>query len=149
MDIPTGLGPVRGDGFALRRIVSNLLENAVKYTPPGGRITVTATEGKGVLNLHVVDTGPGIAKADQARIFEKYYRACDSSGLHEVETARGVGLGLYRARLFAERIGGRIDLQSIPGEGSMFTLSLIRWVTGAELENNSEAYSHERTSAGR
>ena len=149
VDIPTGLGPVRGDGFALRRIVSNLLENAVKYTTPGGKITVTVTEGKGVLNLHVGDTGPGIAKADQARIFEKYDRACDSSGLHEVETARGVGLGLYLARLFAERIGGRIDLQSIPGEGSRFTLSLIRWVTGAELENNSEAYSHERTSAGR
>jgi signal transduction histidine kinase len=130
VDLPTGRCPVRGDAFAVRRIVSNLLENAVKYTPAGGRITLWASQTSQVVRLHVRDTGRGIAESELSKIFDKFYRVGEDTTRTDLDTERGVGLGLYLARLLAGQIGARIEVESRRGEGSIFTLQLEKWESG-------------------
>jgi len=109
---------VRADRVHLRRLFLNLIHNAVKFTPPGGDIRIhMATRGNDV-RIAVSDTGPGISPADQEKIFEKFFRA------HDAKTAPGTGLGLSIARSIARAHQGRIDVQSISGQGSTFTVSL-------------------------
>ena len=140
VELPPDLGPVRGDQFAVRRIISNLLENAVKYTPAGGRITVSVTETSGSIRLHVRDTGRGIRPEEMARIFDKFYRVGEDTTRSDMDTERGVGLGLYLARLLAGQIGARIEVESSPGEGSTFTLELERWeTTSADQHHETES----------
>jgi heavy metal sensor kinase len=111
---------VRGDAAALGRAVFNLVENAVKYTPPGGRVTLSLECGDGLARIAVEDTGIGIDAGDQERIFEPFVRLDEARSR---ETG-GTGLGLAIARSIAVAHGGRVTVQSTPKAGSRFTLEL-------------------------
>ena len=100
--------------------VGNLLDNAVKYTPPGGSVTVSAVAYDFFCRVDVRDTGIGIPEAEQARVFQRFYRAGDA---HEAE---GVGIGLYLSRQIAAGQGGYLKVASAPGKGSTFSLFLPR-----------------------
>ena len=109
---------VRGDRHRLQRVVANLLDNAIKYTPVGGRIDLSLTGVGDCVRLEIADSGLGIAPDEQPRVFERFYR-CDAS-----RSDRGGGLGLSLALAFARAHGGTIELVSEPGRGSAFTLVL-------------------------
>jgi signal transduction histidine kinase len=112
------LPQVRGDAERLRQVLTNLIDNAIKYSPAGGDVEVRAYREDGRLRVDVSDQGPGIAKDDQRLIFEKFGRV--SGG-----TARpGTGLGLFIARSIAEAHGGLLEVASAPDHGSTFTLEL-------------------------
>jgi len=119
------LPQVRGDAERLRQVLTNLIDNAIKYSPAGGDVEVRAYREDGRLRVDVSDRGPGIAKDDQRLIFEKFGRV--SGG-----TARpGTGLGLFIARSIAEAHGGVLEVASAPDQGSTFTLELPLDGTGA------------------
>jgi len=116
---------VLGDEVALRTLIRNLLENAIRYTEPGGHITLGArieqdAGGRDWAVLSVTDDGVGIPLADQQRIFERFYRV-DKARSRETG---GTGLGLSIVRHVAERHGGRVEVRSIMGAGSTFTVRL-------------------------
>jgi signal transduction histidine kinase len=106
------------DRDRIRQVASILLDNAVKYTAEGGKVTVRVRETNGWAELEVSDTGVGIPEDQLPLIFERFYRADPS------RTAGGAGLGLSIARQIAEAHGGTIEVESTPGEGSTFTLLL-------------------------
>ena len=106
------------DADMIRRVLINLLENAVKFTPSGGVISLEASENGAWAQLCVADSGPGIAPADQERIFDKYTR------LNPKEESKGFGLGLAYCRLAVKGHGGKIWVESQPGRGSRFCLTL-------------------------
>jgi heavy metal sensor kinase len=119
------LGPVepvlvQGDHAHLRRLLLNLVDNGIKYTPPGGNVTLSLQSGGGWASIKVEDTGIGIPREDQARIFQRFYR----SGQARSSGEGGAGLGLCIARSIAEAHGGRIDIDSHPGRGSTFAVLL-------------------------
>jgi signal transduction histidine kinase len=101
---------------------TNLVDNAVKYTPPGGRVEVTGGSEGAEIVIRVSDTGIGIPEAKLPRIFERFYRVDKA---RSKETG-GTGLGLSIARHIAENHGGRVAVESTPGEGSTFTVNLPR-----------------------
>ena len=96
----------------------NLLDNAVKYTPPGGKISVSVVLWEMYVELKVTDTGKGISESNQASIFRRFYRE------EEVHEQQGVGIGLYLAREIVTRQGGYIKVVSEPGHGSEFSIML-------------------------
>ena len=98
--------------------LGNLIDNAIKYTPAGGSVTVSVTPYELFCRIDVTDTGPGIPEDGQGRIFERFYRS------PAVRDAQGVGLGLYLAREIAAANGGYIKVTSRPGNGSTFSLFL-------------------------
>ena len=98
----------------------NLVDNAVKYTPAGGAVTLRAVGYELFCRVDVTDTGPGIPESEQARIFQRFYRSPSAS------EAEGVGIGLYLARQIAAGQGGYLKVSSRPGEGSTFSLFLPR-----------------------
>ena len=98
----------------------NLVDNAVKYTPAGGSVTLRAREYELFCRIDVTDTGPGIPEAEQAKIFQRFYRS------PAVSWEEGVGIGLYLARQIAAGQGGYLKVTSRPGEGSTFSLFLPR-----------------------
>ncbi len=100
-------------------MLSNLLSNAIKFTPDGGQVTVRLARVKGLIELSVVDTGPGIDPADQHTIFERYRQGEQTSASHP-----GTGIGLALARELAELHGGSIRVESEPGKGACFTLQI-------------------------
>ncbi|MGK7296883.1 MAG: ATP-binding protein [Candidatus Wenzhouxiangella sp. M2_3B_020] len=104
----------------VEKILLNLLSNAIKFTPAGGRVTVSLEPSGNEAELAVADTGPGIAQADQERIFERFYRA------ESAENDRTVGAGIGLALVFesARAAGGRLHLDSAPGRGSRFSVTL-------------------------
>lgn len=106
------------DSEGLRQILENLLSNALKFTERGGRISARAARDEGEVRIDVKDSGVGIPEAELGRIFDRFFR---SSGSGHSE---GSGLGLYIARRVAERLGGRIAVESRHGEGSQFTVWL-------------------------
>jgi len=111
---------VDADPTRLRRVLANLVDNAVKYTPAGGRVTCAAqAEGADTL-LVVRDTGSGIAADDLPRIWDRLYRADRS------RSERGLGLGLSLVKAIVEAHGGRVEVSSTPGAGSAFTVRLPR-----------------------
>jgi len=111
------LPAIIGDRARLLQVISNLVDNAVKYTPDGGKITVTAHHDKdALLEVRVADTGIGISEKDQARLFEKFFRA-DHPLVREVA---GTGLGLAITKGIVEMHGGRIWVESQLGQGSTF-----------------------------
>lgn len=120
MDVPATLPFVRGDANLLHEVLQNLLDNAVQYTHPGGKITVTAQARERDVVVTVADTGIGIPLADQERIFERFYRV-DAARSRE---AGGTGLGLSIARHIVESHGGRIWVESEIGAGSKFSFSV-------------------------
>ena len=104
-----------GDPRAIIQILVNLLANAVRHSPPGGRVTLSLVAGTEFASATISDEGPGIAPTDQERIFERFEQA---------EPGGGAGLGLAIARRLARSMGGDITLVSVPGEGARFTLSV-------------------------
>ncbi len=112
---------VRGNVRGLQRIVVNLLENAVKYTPEGGCVTVFLRDGEKDVRIIFRDTGVGIAEKDLPLVFNRLYR-CDSS-----RSQPGFGLGLCLASAVARAHGGHIAAESKPGEGSTFAVTLPRY----------------------
>ena len=142
VNIPADLW-VTGNALHLRQVITNLLDNAAKYSPPHGRIEITAqalllsqlpddqadygTLASGgdpeIVKVSICDEGEGIAPEDADKIFEKFVRAPRSL----TTSVRGTGLGLYICRRFIETMGGRLWLErSIPGKGSIFSFYLIR-----------------------
>jgi heavy metal sensor kinase len=123
--IELSLGPlspvtVQGDYEHLRRLIMNLVDNAIKYTPSKGRVDLSCVAEDDWARITVSDTGVGLSPEDQERVFQRFYR---------VEPARskegeGTGLGLCIARSIAEAHGGRIEVVSLPGQGATFTVFL-------------------------
>lgn len=111
---------VRGDPVHLTNVVSNLIDNAIKYSPEAPAVRVTTSNRGGFLYLEVRDRGIGIARGDHQRVFEKYYR-CPTGNRHDV---KGFGLGLSFVRLLAEAHGGAVALDSARGQGTRVVLSL-------------------------
>ena len=151
VEVPAKLPPVRGDHAALRRVLTNLIENALKYTPEGGSVTVRACVERAEsqaeqVSVSVTDTGYGISPDDLPHIFGKFYRGgfppapasseavADGSVKVNVspvgerreapQRVPGVGLGLYLARTVIERLGGSISAESVVSGGSTFTVRL-------------------------
>ena len=113
------LPAIRGDRTRLRQVLGNLIENAVKYSPEGGEVRVSAAAANGAVRIAVRDAGPGIPRDQQGRIFEKFGRV-DVPGASKP----GTGLGLFIARSIAEAHGGSLDVSSGAEPGSTFTLTL-------------------------
>jgi heavy metal sensor kinase len=109
---------VPGDRDRLRQALANLIDNAVKYTPAGGRVTIRARRDGSGVRIEVADTGPGIAAHDQPRIWERLYRGDQS------RAERGLGLGLSLVRAIIRAHGGTADVASEPGSGATFTIHL-------------------------
>jgi len=120
-DVPV----VLGDDGRLRQVVGNLVTNALTHTPPDARVTVSLAEdadAPGMVVLRVADTGPGMAEADAARVFERFYRADASRN----RAAGGTGLGLAIVASLVRAHGGTVDLTTAPGRGATFTVRLPR-----------------------
>jgi signal transduction histidine kinase len=109
---------VEVDRSRMRQVLANLLDNAVKYTPAGGHVTITATRNGPDAVLTLADTGVGIPPAELPRIWDRLYRGDKS------RSTRGLGLGLSLVRAIVAAHGGRVDVQSTPGAGSTFELRL-------------------------
>ena len=116
---PTGAA-ARFDPKWTGEAVCNLLDNGVKYTPAGGRITVSVTLYELFCRIDVTDTGPGLAEEEQAKVFQRFYRS------PAVQDQAGVGIGLYLVRQIAAGQGGYVRVDSAPGAGSTFSLFLPR-----------------------
>jgi signal transduction histidine kinase len=119
---PTGATTARCDELRLKQVLVNLVENAIKYSPDGGRIDVRVVDEDDWLRIEVHDEGLGIPPSEQARIFEKFYRL-------DAEMTRGVGgsgLGLYISREIVLQMGGSLSVSSAAGAGSTFAVTLPR-----------------------
>ncbi|PWC57293.1 histidine kinase [Azospirillum sp. TSH7] len=110
--------PIPGDRDLLAIVFSNLLENAVKYSPNGGTVRVDLSAGEGQVTVRITDEGIGVNAADAARLFDKYFRASNAAG------TTGAGLGLHLARCIVDTHGGGISVTSELGRGSAFTVRL-------------------------
>jgi signal transduction histidine kinase len=119
-EIAPALPTVRMDENAMALVLLNLVENAVKYGADGGEIAVRLGQRNGHVFLQVQDHGPGIPADEQKRVFDRFYRI----KADRAQPARGVGIGLSLVRQIAEAHGGRVSLDSQPGEGSTFTVAL-------------------------
>lgn len=119
----------RWDRSRLEEVLVNLLDNAIRYSPAGGRITLAVSDTPTRALLEVSDEGVGIAPEVQARLFERYMRAGQgeaSGGSTRVETGAGMGLGLFICRSIVEAHGGTIGVRSAPGAGATFSVNLPR-----------------------
>jgi signal transduction histidine kinase len=110
--------PIVADRERLRRVASNLIDNAIKYTNPGGQVEVTVRRGADAATLEVADTGIGIDDRERAQIWQRLYRGDRS------RSTRGLGLGLSFVKAIVDAHGGRVDVDSTPGRGSSFTVTL-------------------------
>jgi signal transduction histidine kinase len=119
IDVDPGLTIV-ADEERLLQVLSNLLSNAAKFTPPGGTITVAARSDQDCARIEVTDTGPGIAADQIGRLFDRYWQGGSA------QRSAGLGLGLYISRQIVEAHGGRIGVTSRPFAGSTFWFSLPR-----------------------
>lgn len=129
VSLPTDTPPVTGDSDRLRQVFLNLLDNAVKFNKPGGRVTVSARREPPLLSLSVEDTGIGIPEQDLQRIFERFYRV-DKARSRELG---GTGLGLAIVKHLIDLHHGTINVCSQPGRGSTFTIALPLWNPASKL----------------
>lgn len=128
-NVPKRVSSVTGDFDALRRVIRNLIDNAIKYTLAGGFITVSASQIDNRLAISVSDTGKGIPEADLPYIFDKFYRAASEADDGPTRTAAsGVGLGLYLAQHIVSQLDGELTVESEPARGTTFTVFLPRWI---------------------
>jgi two-component system sensor histidine kinase KdpD len=116
--LPPGLPLVPVDGMLLEQVLINLIDNALKYTPPATPIEIGAAAGEGEVVLEVADRGPGVPAGDEERLFDKFYRGRAPAGV------RGVGLGLTICRAIVEAHGGNIRAENRPGGGLVFRVTL-------------------------
>jgi signal transduction histidine kinase/ActR/RegA family two-component response regulator len=119
-EITPGLPPVSGSPIYLRRMLDNLMDNAIKFTPPGGAVTVRMCQEESQVVLEVRDTGIGIPSDQLERVFERFYQVDGSSR----RKYGGVGLGLALLKEIVDLHGGQVTLESQVGEGSAFTITL-------------------------
>ncbi|HZL91922.1 MAG TPA: ATP-binding protein [Pirellulaceae bacterium] len=122
MELPPGELTARCDEEGIRTILTNLVDNAIKYTPPQGRVTVRAIADEPTVTIEVQDTGIGIAEKEQARIFERFYRV-DKARSRELG---GTGLGLSIVKHLAQSFGGTVGVASALKKGSTFRVTLPR-----------------------
>ncbi|MDX6423294.1 MAG: hypothetical protein QOI67_765 [Gaiellaceae bacterium] len=122
LDLPDSPELLEGDSDKLRQVLLNLLDNAVKYSPDGGRVELRVESGEDALRLVVSDEGLGIPLDEQARIFGKFYRVDPQ----QTRGVGGTGLGLYISREIARHMEGRLSVTSREGKGSTFVLELPR-----------------------
>ncbi|MCA1635369.1 MAG: sensor histidine kinase [Acidobacteria bacterium] len=118
--IPADFPPLKADRAKLRRIIVNLLSNALKFTPKGGHVEVIAADAGRFARVSVADNGVGIAPEDTERLFDKYEQARTRATRSE----QGTGLGLFITRQLVELHGGTITAQSEPGKGSVFSFTI-------------------------
>jgi signal transduction histidine kinase len=118
VDVADGRLAAQADGDKLRQILANLLDNAVKFSPSGGTVTVAARRRSDLVELRVTDQGVGVAEGERERIFRKFYRGTSSAN------GGGTGLGLFIARGLVTAMGGRIWVESAEGEGASFIFEL-------------------------
>jgi len=118
-DLPEDLPLVNGDPIRLRQMIGNLLDNAIKYTPAGGRVGIQAAAEADQVILRITDTGPGISPADQPYLFDKFFRAANAP-----DDVSGTGLGLSIVKSIVDSHHGRIWVDSALGKGSRFTVVL-------------------------
>lgn len=147
---------VCADPKALRRVLSNLIENAIKYTPDGGLITLSARNDGEFVAIDVKDNGRGIPKEDLPVLFDKFHRgkpaphseamrnATDDAALLEDADVSGIGLGLYLGKNVMEQMGGSISVETQVGRGSTFELHLPVWKNAdCETQSNGEEKNGE------
>lgn len=120
LEVDEGLPLVIGDARAVDQVLAQLLENAVKYSPGGGPVTVRATAGNGAVTVWVIDRGVGLEPGDDTRVFSRYFRGAGGS----TKKAGGVGLGLYIVRQLVEAQGGTVRAMGNPEGGSTFEFTL-------------------------
>jgi signal transduction histidine kinase len=118
--LPSGLPPIRGDEAKLLQVLSNLLGNALKFTPAGGAVIISAAAEDGMVAISVSDTGVGIPPAEIPHLFEKFKTFRTDSD----RRIRGSGLGLYIARAIVEAHGGALSVESEQGKGSTFKFTV-------------------------
>jgi signal transduction histidine kinase len=153
--------PVCADPKELRRVLSNVVENAIKYTPDGGRIVLSALQHDGQVAISVTDNGRGIPPEDMPILFDKFHRGrpaphseamrgatTDAEFLEDADVS-GVGLGLYLARNVMEQMGGHITVDSEVGQGSTFKLHLPVWRDGGCNKRQIEERNDGETVVGR
>jgi signal transduction histidine kinase len=119
---------INGDVSRLQRMVANLLDNAIKYTPAGGRVSVSVKEGQEQVIVAISDSGIGIDEKSLPRIFERFYRGDES------RSTPGNGLGLSLVGALVHAHGGEIQVESSPGKGTRFTVVLPK--VGLPLTSN-------------
>jgi len=149
IEIAPDLPLICADHSALRRALCAIVENATKFTPENGRITLCAERTVDEVLIKIMDTGRGIAEKDLPRVFEKFYRGRNTGGDEAaVEEVPGIGLGLNLARTLIEGMKGRITVESRLGEGTKFTIRLPVWTEDKvkeeiELSENADASKME------
>jgi len=122
--VAEGLPEIESDRVMVGEILANLVDNALKYSPDSTPVQIKAAADYGVVRISVRDSGIGVAPDQRERIFDRFYQADQSA----TRRFGGIGLGLHLVRELAERLGGRVDLDSRPGIGSTFTVTLpVRW----------------------
>lgn len=121
--LPENLGPVTGDEDSVLEIIINLLDNAIKYTPEGGNITVEIEDESDFISISVADNGIGIAGDELERIFGRFYRVQGPG----ITSASGTGLGLAVVKHLVESLNGKISVESQLGKGSTFKVSLPKY----------------------
>jgi signal transduction histidine kinase len=112
--------PLEADAGRLRQVLENLVSNALKFTPDGGSVTLSAHNGEGPLQVEVIDTGIGIPQDELGLLFSRFYRASTATR----RAIPGTGVGLVIARAIVEAHGGTISLQSAEGSGTRVTVNL-------------------------
>ncbi len=117
-----GAEPFACDGLALQQALINLIDNAIKHSPPGSRVAVGLDDNAAEMRLWVEDSGPGIPPEEHGKIFERFYRR----GSELRRETQGIGIGLTIVKHIVEAHGGRVTVRSAPGQGSRFTLELPR-----------------------
>jgi two-component system phosphate regulon sensor histidine kinase PhoR len=120
VDIPSHLPDIAADADKMVQVFINLLDNAIKFSPDGGEISIKVEVNGKMVKCDISDQGIGITKKYMPRIFEKFYRV-DNSDVYEIS---GTGLGLSIIKHIIESHGGKISVRSKPGKGSTFTVSL-------------------------
>jgi signal transduction histidine kinase len=119
-ELPTALPLVQADDLRIQQVLTNLLGNAIKFTPAGGAVTMAVAVGDDEVRFSVADTGKGVSPEDQARIFERFYQSEAATRHH----SGGYGLGLAIAKLIVEQHGGRIWVESQAGQGASFSFTI-------------------------
>ena len=124
--LPETASQVEVDRRRIEQVLTNIVSNAIKFTPKRGKVNVRLSETEDSLQVSIADNGPGISEEDQAKVFDKFFVVADGRGLS------GLGLGLYIARQMIELHNGRIWVESKPGQGSVFYFDVPKSALGVQ-----------------